>query len=92
MVGWVSIRYWSEGKRLSEATIERLPEYLDGYVYLICADIALENFNDALWSYEELLILDPDFEIEKWAIYNQAEYIVDLAKASFEELVDYSSF
>tara|TARA_B100001093_G_C26355605_1_gene812207 strand:+ start:518 stop:634 length:117 start_codon:yes stop_codon:yes gene_type:complete len=38
------------------------------------------------------LILDPDFEIEKWAKYNHAEYIVDLAKASFEELVDYSSF
>ena len=83
---------WSEGKRLAEATIERLPEYVDGYVYLICADIALENFDDALWSYEELLILDPDFEIEKWAKYNDAEYIVDLAKSSFEQLLKYSSF
>ena len=52
---------WSEGKRLSEATIERLPEYIDGYVYLICADISLDNFDDALCSYEELLILDPSF-------------------------------
>lgn len=83
---------WSEGKRLAEATIERLPEYVDGYVYLICADIALENFDDALWSYEELLILDPDFEIEKWAKYNDSEYIVDLAKSSFEQLLKYSSF
>lgn len=83
---------WSEGKRLAEATIERLPEYVDGYVYLICADIALENFDDALWSYEELLILDPDFEIETWAKYNDSEYIVDLAKSSFEQLLKYSSF
>ena len=83
---------WSEGKRLAEATIERLPEYVDGYVYLICADIALENFDDAFWSYEELLILDPDFEIEKWAKYNDSEYIVDLAKSSFEQLLKYSSF
>ena len=83
---------WSEGKRLAEATIERLPEYVDGYVYLICADIALKNFDDALWSYEELLILDPDFEIEKWAKYNDSEYIVDLAKSSFEQLLKYSSF
>ena len=83
---------WSEGKRLSEATIERLPEYIDGYVYLICADIALDNFDDALWSYEELLILDPSFEIGKWAKYNDSEYIVDLAKSSFEELLEYASF
>jgi hypothetical protein len=38
------------------------------------------------------LILDPSFEIGKWAEYNDSEYIVDLAKSSFEELLEYASF
>ena len=80
------------GKSLIETTIERLPEYIDGYVFLICADIALGNYDDALWSYEELLILDPNFNIDIWAELNDVEYIVELAKRSFKELESLDGF
>lgn len=80
------------GKSLIETTIERLPEYIDGYVFLICADIALGNYDDALWSYEELLILDPNFNIDVWAELNDVEYIVELAKRSFKELESLDGF
>ena len=54
---------WEAAKKTSSIAVERLPESASGRINLICADFYLGNIDDALWNLEELITINPDFDL-----------------------------
>ena len=56
---------WEAAKTTSSIAVERLPESASGRINLICADFYLGNIDDALWNLEELITINPDFDLSR---------------------------
>ena len=56
---------WEAAKKTSSIAVERLPESATGRINLICADFYLGNIDDALWNLEELITINPDFDLSR---------------------------
>ena len=56
---------WEAAKKTSSIAVERLPESASGRINLICADFYLGNIDDALWNLEELITINPDFDLSR---------------------------
>ena len=56
---------WEAAKKTSSIAVERLPESANSRINLICADFYLGNIDDALWNLEELIIINPDFDLSR---------------------------
>ena len=56
---------WEAAKKTSSIAVERFPESASGRINLICADFYLGNIDDALWNLEELITINPDFDLSR---------------------------
>ena len=57
------LEQWEAAKQTASQAVERLPESTSGLINLICSDFYLGNIDDALWNLEELLIMNPEFDL-----------------------------
>tara|TARA_Y100000385_G_scaffold258859_1_gene287175 strand:- start:80 stop:1951 length:1872 start_codon:yes stop_codon:yes gene_type:complete len=89
-LAFMMLEKWVMAKELAILTLERLPEALNARIMLICADIALGNMDDALWNFEELLLLEPSFDATTWILTNNLQRLDQLVVKSFAALAKYA--
>ena len=56
---------WAAAKQTASLAVERLPESANSRINLICADFYLGNIDDALWNLEELIMMNPEFDLSR---------------------------
>jgi len=62
-IALIMLEQWEAAKQTASQAVERLPESTSGLINLICSDFYLGNIDDALWNLEELLIMNPEFDL-----------------------------
>ena len=64
-IALIMLRKWEAAKQTASQAVRRLPESTNGLINLICADFYLGNIDDALWNLEELITVDPAFDLSR---------------------------
>ena len=64
-VALIMLGQWEAAKQTASLAVERLPESANSRINLICADFYLGNIDDALWNLEELIMMNPEFDLSR---------------------------
>ena len=64
-VALIMLGQWAAAKQTASLAVERLPESANSRINLICADFYLGNIDDALWNLEELIMMNPEFDLAR---------------------------
>ena len=64
-VALIMLSQWEAAKQTASLAVERLPESANSRINLICADFYLGNIDDALWNLEELIMMNPGFDLSR---------------------------
>ena len=64
-VALIMLGQWEAAKQTASLAVERLPESANSRINLICADFYLGNIDDALWNLEELIMMNPGFDLSR---------------------------
>ena len=64
-IALIMLGQWEAAKQTASLAVERLPESTNSRINLICADFYLGNISDALWNLEELIMMNPEFDLSR---------------------------
>ena len=84
-IAFLMLGQWEAAKNTSSIAVERLPESANSRINLICADFYLGNIDDALWNLEELIIINPDFDLSR-VNFNENKLWRQLTTKCFQKL------